>query len=89
MPRVSFTPHLQLHLDCPPRDVAGETVRAVLDNLFVEQPKLRSYIVDDQGAVRKHVVIFVDDQMIADREKQSDVVKPESEIFVLQALSGG
>jgi sulfur-carrier protein len=89
MPRVSFTPHLQRHLDCPPRTVDGETVRAVLENLFADQPKLRSYIVDDQGVVRQHVVIFVDQQMISDRENQSDKVTPTSEIFVLQALSGG
>jgi hypothetical protein len=35
------------------------------------------------------MVIFVDNEPIADREKQSDAVRPESEIFVMQALSGG
>ena len=57
--------------------------------VFEQVPKLRSYILDDQGAVRTHVVIFVDGIAIHDRKQLSDSVRPDSEIFVMQALSGG
>jgi molybdopterin converting factor small subunit len=89
MARVEFTPNLQRHLSCPVRSVSGETVCAVLDSVFVEQELLRSYILDDQGRVRRHVTIFVNGERIADRIGLSDPVGDDDEIFVFQALSGG
>ncbi len=65
------------------------TVREALDNAFREQPKLRTYVLDDQGRLRKHVVIFVDGQLIRDRGGLSDSVGESSELLVMQALSGG
>jgi hypothetical protein len=50
---------------------------------------VRDYVLDEQGHVRRHVHIYVDGQRISDRERLSDPVTPVSEIFVLQALSGG
>lgn len=89
MPRVSFTPNLRKHLDCPPQDVAATTLREALDAVFVENPRLRGYILDDQQRLRQHVVVFVDNEVIADRFAMSDAVSPDSEIYVMQALSGG
>lgn len=89
MPRVAFTPHLQRFLDAPARDVAAATVGAALEAVFVENPRLRGYILDDAGQVRRHVSIFVDDRPLVDRACLSDAVSSGSEIFVLQALSGG
>lgn len=89
MPRVTFTANLQRHLDCPSLDVGGAQVADVLAAVFAEKPLLRSYIVDDQGRLRHHVNVFVNSQMIADRSGLSDAVRPEDEVFVFQALSGG
>ena len=89
MPRLYFTPNLQRHLACPPGEVIGRTVREALEAYFADHPKARSYVLDDQGAVRPHVVIFVDNEPIADRVHLQDAVAPASEIFVMQALSGG
>jgi sulfur-carrier protein len=89
MPRVTFTPHLQRFLDAPPRNVAGATVADALAHVFAENPRLRGYVLDERGAVRQHVTIFVDDAPIRDRATLSDVVAENAEIFVLQALSGG
>ena len=89
MPRVAFTPHLKQHLDVAPQDVAGTTVREVLDAVFADNPRLRGYVLDDQARLRKHVVVFVDGRAIADRDGLSDRVEPASELFVMQALSGG
>ena len=89
MPRVSFTPHLRRHLDCPDVSVEGETVRAVLDNVFRDNPRLRGYVVDDQGALRQHVAVFLDNRPVSDRRGLGDPVATHSELFVMQALSGG
>jgi sulfur-carrier protein len=89
MPHVSFTPHLQRFIDAPPRKVAGATVAAALGEVFAENPRLRGYVLDERGAVRQHVTIFVDDAPIHDRAALTDPVSDEAEIFVLQALSGG
>lgn len=89
MARVSFTTHLEKFVDCPPREVAGATVREALDSVFADNPRLRGYVLDDQSALRKHIVAFIDGKVISDRDKLSDPVGPASEIYVLQALSGG
>jgi hypothetical protein len=46
-------------------------------------------VLDDQGAVRAHMVVFVDGHQIRDRRHLSDPVSPDGEIYVAQALSGG
>ena len=87
MPRVTFTGNLKAHIDSPPVNVQAETVREALDKVFAGNPRLRGYILDDQGAVRRHVVIFVNGEPIEDRIRQSDAAT--GEIAVMQALSGG
>ncbi|MBI4421330.1 MAG: MoaD/ThiS family protein [Gemmatimonadetes bacterium] len=89
MVTVSFTQNIQRHVACPTTHTRGRTVREVLDEVFVANPRARSYVLDDQGALRKHMVIFVDGQAIRDRESLSDVVPENSEVYVMQALSGG
>lgn len=89
MPRVSFTPHLQRFLDAPPADVPAATVREALDAVFAANKRLRGYIVDEHGRVRPHVSVFVGDRPLVDRVTLADAVAPDTEIFVLQALSGG
>lgn len=89
MARVAFTANLERHLSCPVRDVPGGTVRGVLNAVFATQPLLRSYILDDQDRVRKHVAIYVNGDRIADRERLGDPVDEADEVFVFQALSGG
>lgn len=89
MPQVVFTANLQRHVACPPCEVQATTVRTALDQVFQNVPRLRDYIVDEQGALRKHMVIFVNGAAIVDREKLSDEVPESGEVYVMQALSGG
>ena len=89
MAKVTFTSHLERFVDCPPREATGATVREALDKVFAENPRLRGYVLDDQAALRKHIVAFIDGKVISDRDNLSDPVGPNSEIYVLQALSGG
>ncbi|HVK74955.1 MAG TPA: MoaD/ThiS family protein [Kofleriaceae bacterium] len=89
MAEVVFTPNLKRHVECPTVEVPGATVREVLDRVFADNPRLRGYVVDERGVLRKHMVVFIDGQQIVDRERLSDAVGPRSEVYVMQALSGG
>ena len=89
MPRVSFTPNLQRHVELPPREVAGASVRELLDAVFEQEPRARGYVVDERGALRPHMNVFVDGTPVKDRVGLSDRVGPQGEVYVMQALSGG
>lgn len=89
MAHVFFTPNLARHVSCPSVEMPGTTVREVLDGVFAGNPLLRSYIVDDQAALRRHMTVFVDGEHVRDRLSLSDPVQPKSQIHVVQALSGG
>ncbi len=89
MAHLEFTPNLQRHVATPPRDVAGRTVREILDAAFAENARARGYVLDEQGALRPHMVVFVDGEAVKDRVGLSDPVTQTSRVFVMQALSGG
>lgn len=90
MPFVNFTANLRRHVQCPRTEAAGGTVAEVLGEVFSRYPFLRGYVVDEHGALRKHMVIFVDGIAVSDRLGLTDPVsRPDSEIHVMQALSGG
>lgn len=86
---LRFTPNLYRHLDCPDLPVDAATVRLALEQCLVLNPRLRGYVLDDQGALRKHVAIFVNERLIQDRNGLSDPLADGDEVFVVQALSGG
>jgi molybdopterin converting factor small subunit len=89
VPRVVFTSNLQRHVNCPETQVAAGTVRSALAQVFAQQPQARGYVLDEQGHLRKHVVVFVDGQRVRDREGLEDPVRESSEVYVMQALTGG
>lgn len=89
MPKVAFTANIQRHVACPDTRVPGSTVREALDAVFADNPQARSYVLDDQGSLRRHMIVFVDGVAIADRMRLSDAVGEASTIHVFQALSGG
>jgi molybdopterin converting factor small subunit len=89
MARVSFTQNLQRHVPCPPAEAAGATVREVLEAVLAANPRARGYILDDRGALRKHMIIYVGGEPVADRAGLSDPVPDGAEVHVFQALSGG
>jgi len=89
MATIHFTRNIQRHLDCADRSVEGATVREVLEAYFEGNDGARGYVVDDQGALRHHMMVFVDGEPVQDRKGLSDPVEPGSELHVIQALSGG
>jgi molybdopterin synthase sulfur carrier subunit len=89
MAKIVFTQNIQRHVICPETEATGGSVREVLDNVFAANPQARSYVLDDQAALRRHMTIFVDGRAIRDRVRLSDSVTASSTIYVFQALSGG
>jgi sulfur-carrier protein len=102
VPRVRFTSSLQRHVACPEEVVPGRTVRETLGAYFAKHPvretlwayfakhpQTKSYVLDEQGALRHHVVVFVSGVQLRDRERQDDAIDDGAEIYVMQALSGG
>lgn len=89
MASIGFSQHLQTHVDVERSVIEAATVREALDAVIAVNPRLRSYVLDDRGAVRKHIAIFLNGESVHDREGLSDPLPPDGEIFVMQALSGG
>lgn len=89
MPRIRFTANIQRHTPCPEETVAGTTLREALEAYFARHEAARPYVLDDQGGLRKHMVIFVDGAHLRDRAHLSDAVSDDGTIDVMQALSGG
>ncbi len=89
MPRITFTSNLRRHVECPSAEVNGSTVAECLAAYFTVRPQVRTYVLDDQARVRRHVVVFVGGEQLRDPGTQSDPVEAGTEITVMQALSGG
>ena len=89
MPTIAFTPALERFLAAPSVEVEGRTLGESLAAVFASRPALRGYVLDDQGALRQHVAIYINGRSANDRARLTDPVGPRDEIYVLQALSGG
>jgi hypothetical protein len=87
--RVFFTQNLARHVRCPDEEIVGTTVRAVLDGYFARHPHARSYVLDEHGSLRPHVVVFIGEARATDRVALGDAVPLDAEVWVMQALSGG
>ncbi|MGZ5220641.1 MAG: MoaD/ThiS family protein [Chitinophagaceae bacterium] len=90
MPTVKFTYALSRFFkglkDTPAK---GSTLKDVFKEIENNYPGIRSYILDEQGSLRRHVNIFIDGALITDRVSLSDRFTEKSEIYIIQALSGG
>lgn len=89
MPSVAFTPHLRRFLDVAEVDSTALVLRDALDDAFAANPRLRGYVLDDQGHLRANVAVFIDGVRSVDRVALADALRPASQVLVLQALSGG
>jgi sulfur-carrier protein len=89
MAHIFFAASIQRHVPTPEREIDAHTLGEAFEVVFAGQPRLRGYILDDQGALRKHLAVFVDGRPVRDRQRLCDVLGAESRIYVVQALSGG
>ena len=65
------------------------SVGDALTLLWTQCPGARDRVLTERGEVRPHVNIFVDGDMIVDRQRLSDRLGDETRVFIAQALSGG
>jgi molybdopterin synthase sulfur carrier subunit len=90
MPQVKFTKNLQRFFpNIETVQVEGDSVREVINALEQHFPGLAAYVIDDQGTLREHVNIFINQDLIHDTLTLSDPVQEDDQVFILQALSGG
>jgi sulfur-carrier protein len=89
MPKLVFTQQLRRFTETPEIDTPATVLRAALEDAFAANPRLRGYILDEQGHLRRNVAIFIDGQRVRDHATLTDPLAPTSSVHVLQALSGG
>lgn len=89
MARIVFTSQLRRFTEVPQVDAPVPTLRDALEAAFEANPRLRGYVLDDQGHLRANVVAFVDGRRCTERVLLHDALRPDSEVYVMQALSGG
>lgn len=89
MPKLVFTQQLRRFTEVPEIDTPALVLREALEAAFACNPRLRGYILDEQGELRRNVAIFIDGRRVRDHVSLNDSLTPASSIHVLQALSGG
>ena len=97
MPTVVLAPAIARWLAPDPQigvgersiEARGSTVRELFDHVFAEHPVLRGYVVDEHGALRHHVVAFVNGAAVRDKQSLAEPVPADGEVYLFQALSGG
>jgi sulfur-carrier protein len=90
MAHVTYTAHLARYFPALREGpVEAQTVAELVAGLERAHPGLASYLVDERGALRKHVNIFVGSRPVRDRERLSDALDANQRVFIAQALSGG
>jgi sulfur-carrier protein len=89
MAHVHFTAHLRALVNAPQINADGRVVGEVLNKIFHSNGQLKGYVLDEQGALRRHVCIFLDGERLANITALDAPIDATSEIYVMQALSGG
>jgi hypothetical protein len=89
MATIVFTQQLRRFTDTPEVTTGAATLREGLESAFAANPRLRGYVLDDQGHLRQHVTIFIDGNRVSNRIALDDPLQADSSVHVLQALSGG
>jgi molybdopterin converting factor small subunit len=89
MTTVRFTANIQRHVACPPMEVEAATVREALEAYFRANARARSYVLDDQGRLRKHMATFVNGSQTQHADHLSDALPEGAVVDVIQSLSGG
>jgi molybdopterin synthase sulfur carrier subunit len=92
MPTVVMTHHLYQFfpvLENRTIRVSAGSVAEVLRAVDAIAPGFTDYVLDEHGALRRHVHLCVNDTMVVDRTHLSDRVQEDGTVYLFQALSGG
>ena len=80
-----FFPALENRSIRVPTGSVAEVLRAV-DAIA---PGFTDYVLDERGALRRHVKLSINDTLVVDRQTLSDRVPEDGTLYIFQALSGG
>ena len=69
--------------------VAGTTVGEVVAELQTRFPGIRERLLDDSGAVRRFVNVYVNEEDIRFLKNQETTLKDGDEISIIPAIAGG
>ena len=90
MATVNFTQALKrFYPELNTLEIEATDVNDVIKSIETKFPGIENYLIDDQRVLRKHVNVFVDGALIKDREQLTDALTSDSEVYIMQALSGG
>ncbi|MDH5476594.1 MAG: MoaD/ThiS family protein [Cyclobacteriaceae bacterium] len=90
MAKVKFTAALKRFFPTLDEiEIEGNSIQEILNGVNKKYPGIDNYILEEDGSLRKHVNIFLENDMINDRKRLTDQVKSNDQILIFQALSGG
>ncbi len=92
MPRVEMTKNLYRffpQLNDPMITVPAGSVAEALFAINEIAPGFTDYVLDEHGALRRHVNISINDTAVIDKIKLSDRIPDDGTVYIFQALSGG
>ena len=92
MPTVKMTQHLHRffpQLANRTITVPAGSVAEILSALNEIAPGFSDYVLDEHGALRRHVNLAINDAIVIDRRTLSDRVQDDETVYIFQALSGG
>ncbi|MGH7331341.1 MAG: MoaD/ThiS family protein [Candidatus Rokuibacteriota bacterium] len=67
----------------------GETVSDLVEDLERQFPGLRERLVDDQGAIRRFVNFYVNEEDIRFLQGAQTVLKDGDQVSIVPAIAGG
>lgn len=84
--KVLIASPLRTYTNAREVDADGETLAELLDDLDRRYPGIRFRMVDEQNRIRRHMRVFVNGgQAFA----IGQALRPDDEVHIVQALSGG
>jgi molybdopterin synthase sulfur carrier subunit len=92
MPVVEMTPHLYRffpQLEHRTLEISAGSVAEVLRAIDALAPGFTDYLLDDHGALRRHVNIGINQTILYDRKTLSVHVPEGATLYIFQALTGG
>ena len=69
--------------------VEGITVSEVLQNFFNQYPEIRGHLLDENGAIRNFVNIYVNGIDVREQDNLGTPVSPGTDIRIIPAIAGG
>lgn len=92
MPTVEMTPHLYRFFPALKHrtiELPAGSVADVLHAMNAIAPGFTDYVLDERGALRRHVSLSINNTLVIDRQTLSDRVPEDGTLYIFQALSGG